>query len=132
MTWSILHSSVGIITKGTRGDTHPTTFQGRVNGHSGHQGHSSLATSWPPGTTDTLRGPGAADRFVASILHSIHDDCRSVSPASVQQSGRRVTRDPRHTIKMGIVAGQQAEVVMVHQGEDECVVRQQAVLPAQR
>jgi hypothetical protein len=29
------------------------------------------------------------------------------------QSGRRITRDPRHTIKIGIVAGKQGQVVMV-------------------
>src|SRR5436309_12076865 len=80
MTWSILHSSVGIITKGTSGDTHPTTFQGRVNGHLGHQRHSSLATRWPPATRDTHHGLGAADRFVASILHISQDDGRSVLP----------------------------------------------------
>ena len=31
-----------------------------------------------------ITGPRAADKFCHSILHSIHDDCRSVSPASVQ------------------------------------------------
>src|SRR5207247_8865298 len=34
----------------------------------------------------------AADRFVASILHSIYDDCRSVSPASVQVKDESAAR----------------------------------------